>query len=661
VPLKYFDKLWRYRISDYRLVYAVYPEQQVVQLLAVGPRGEIYKRINYHPEDPEPTDFSALLEQALDPDQETPPEWIKYLLQGDQRLDRSPTLPYHLTPERLTEWRIPEDAQERFIGCETEDALLNCGAPSQHVERVIDCLWPPPIEKIVDQPNYVVEHSKDLTRYAEGDLIGFLLKLDKDQERFVDWALRGPTLIKGGPGSGKSTVALYRIKNLLRRAELEGRKPSVLFTTYTNALVEFSKQLMDRLLEDIDSKVEISTFDKIAVGIVRENIGNFKIASDNDLRAALTSAKAIFQAEGDTELEGMLLRNAIQGIREDYLKEEFRWVIEGQNLQSLQEYLKVDRVGRGYAFDERMRRAVWAIYQHTKQYLKELGPNGKKTWGDVHAEALELIRGNEYKKKWDYILIDEAQDLTPTAISVCVELCMNPEDLFLTADASQSLYNRGFRWKNVHDALQIVGRTRILRRNYRTTRQIAIAASSLMSGTGAGDPEALDQIFVHVGPKPQIFVASKEEELFKSLAEWIRVETRNLKLPLGAAAILAPRNDLAERVADHLNQLGLPTCFMRGRELDLSCQEVKALTIHSGKGLEFPVVAIPFVEDGILPRLLPDNRADDIEKHLDQERRILFVGCTRAMRRLMVTYREENSSTFLSSVDSTLWDISGDD
>ena len=307
-----------------------------------------------------------------------------------------------------------------------------------------------------------------------------------------------------------------------------------------------------------------------------------------------------------------------------------------------------------------MRRAVWAIYEHTKQYLKEIGPKGKITWGDVHAKALELIRGNEYKKKWEYVLIDEAQDLTPTAISVCVELCKNPEDLFLTADASQSLYNRGFRWKNVHDALQIVGRTRILRRNYRTTRQIAIAASNLMSGTGAGDPEALDQIFVHVGPKPQIFTTSQEEELFKSLAEWIRVETRNLKLPLGAAAILAPRNDLAEHVATRLNQLGLPTRFMRGRELDLSCSEVKALTIHSGKGLEFPVVAIPFVEEGILPRLLRDNRADDVEKHLDQERRILFVGCTRAMRRLMVAYREGNCSSFISSLDGNLWDISGD-
>ena len=98
---------------------------------------------------------------------------------------------------------------------------------------------------------------------------------------------------------------------------------------------------------------------------------------------------------------------------------------------------------------------------------------------------------------------------------------------------------------------------------------------------------------------------------------------------------------------------------MRGRDLDLSCTDVKAVTIHSGKGLEFPVVAIPFVEEGILPRLLPDQRADDLDKHLDQELRVLFVGCTRAMRRLALAYRRENRSSFMQSLHRSLWDLNG--
>ena len=55
VPLKGWDNLWRYRLGDYRLIYSALPQQHVVQLLAIGPRKDVYQRFNY------------------DPDQDTPP------------------------------------------------------------------------------------------------------------------------------------------------------------------------------------------------------------------------------------------------------------------------------------------------------------------------------------------------------------------------------------------------------------------------------------------------------------------------------------------------------------------------------------------------------------------------------------------------------------
>ncbi len=57
----------------------------------------------------------------------------------------------------------------------------------------------------------------DLLRFKEGELLSFLLRLSPEQERFVSWALRatGPTQLKGGPGTGKSIVALYRIRSLV--------------------------------------------------------------------------------------------------------------------------------------------------------------------------------------------------------------------------------------------------------------------------------------------------------------------------------------------------------------------------------------------------------------------------------------------------------------
>ncbi len=48
--LKGWDNVWRYRLGSYRLIYSVVPQSQVVQLLAIGPRGSIYQRFNYNPD-----------------------------------------------------------------------------------------------------------------------------------------------------------------------------------------------------------------------------------------------------------------------------------------------------------------------------------------------------------------------------------------------------------------------------------------------------------------------------------------------------------------------------------------------------------------------------------------------------------------------------------
>jgi superfamily I DNA/RNA helicase len=108
-------------------------------------------------------------------------------------------------------------------------------------------------------------------------------------------------------------------------------------------------------------------------------------------------------------------------------------------------------------------------------------------------------------------------------------------------------------------------------------------------------------------------------------------------------------------MASALTAWGLPARYMASRELDLQCPEVKVLTIYSAKGLEFPIVVLPFVEDGILPRSLESTQAEDLEQHLAAERRLFFVGCTRAMRRLIVACRKHQPSRFLDDLSQHAW------
>jgi superfamily I DNA/RNA helicase/mRNA-degrading endonuclease RelE of RelBE toxin-antitoxin system len=654
--LRYHDKLWRYRIGDYRMVYAAYPSRGLVQLLGIGPRGEIYERMNYHPDEPEYSNYSVVLENALDPDQETPAEWLQYL-QPQEEDHKNRDLPYHLTAERLLEWRIPSEFHHFFIGCETEDDLLNSGAPQSQILHLVDCLWPASAAEMVKKPNLVIQNPEDLSRYAAGDLLDFLLLLDADQERFVDWALEGPTLVKGGPGSGKSTVAMYRVRALVEAAAQRKDNVRVLFTTYTKALVAFSEQLIQYLLEDIkDTEVylTVNNLDALAWRIVNEVDGRPKMARTEELSYALTSGRANFRPNSQSPLESAMMSNALSALRDDYLLEEIEWVIEGQGITTLGGYLQADRTGRGYAFDQRMRAIVWTLYEQFKSFLSTLG---KMSWGGLRSRALELVQSGEWQgEKWDYVIIDEAQDLTPAALSLCIELCESPQGVFLTADASQSLYNKGFAWKNVHESLQVVGRTRILRRNYRTTRQIATAAASILRGTGAGDEEALDQTYIHVGPKPTIYEAQDATDGYLWLANHLTRALHELHMPSSAIAILAPQNWQAEDAALRLTEYGLQTHYITGQNMDLNAPVAKAMTIHACKGLEFPIIAMPFIEEGIIPRDLHDNRADDLEKHLAGQRRLLYVGMTRAMRRLFVIYRQGQPSPFLAQLGPDLWE-----
>jgi len=205
--LKHLEHLWRYRIGDYRMVYAVYSEQRVVQLLGVAPRGDIYDRLSYNPDEPDYGNFGKALEKALDPNQETPADWVKYLPPKSSSHLESRTLPYYLNATQLNKWHVPSQFHSLFQNCKTEDDLLGLSIPQEILLHVMNCIWPPDIAGITQSPNLFINQPSDLMRYAEGDLLTFLLALDEDQQKLVDFSLSGPTLVKGGPGSGKSTVA----------------------------------------------------------------------------------------------------------------------------------------------------------------------------------------------------------------------------------------------------------------------------------------------------------------------------------------------------------------------------------------------------------------------------------------------------------------------
>jgi len=658
-PLQGFKNVYRYRLGDYRLIYAASKTAKAIQTLAIGPRGNIYEHFNYPGWDAPGAAAEFGPELANRKEFEIPADWIRPKSPEKERLPRK------LTPRLLTKWRVDESYHGVLSRCLYAEDLVNLPedeqVPDHVVMQVMDCLFATPVERIAGQPDYVLIDPQDLLRYAEGDLVGFLLRLDPQQEPLTRWALTGPTLVKGGPGSGKSTVALYRIRNLVEKHLQEsGRLPKVLLTTYTNALINLSKSLLKQVLSDLlpagergrlPAEVRVSTIHKVAWQIVHER-QPVRIAGDREMKEAMQAARFSLQPRALGEMAKLQTVNVLNRFRDDYLLEEFNWVIEGQNCRLEADYFAADRNGRGIAFPEAVRRAVWQLYQAFQLYLAE---NGLQTFGGLVQQALEVAQEGDEEAGWDYVIVDEAQDLPPAALSLAVELCRKPAGLFFTADANQSLYNRGFRWRNVHDKLQVAGRTRILRRNYRSTKQVALAAIQILEPLDYHDGEALEQLYVHSGPKPVIYAATGTQDQWLWIGQQIFQSARVLRLPASAAAVLVPSEKVGQPLARALREQGLSAKFMNSQQFDLDDPCVKVTTLHAAKGLEFPIVVVAHVEDGRLPSSIAAQDQEEVDAHLEEQRRLFFVGCTRAMRNLFVTYDRMIPSPFLARLDEQCW------
>jgi superfamily I DNA/RNA helicase len=552
--------------------------------------------------------------------------------------------------------RVPEEYHARLLAIRTEDELLDCtGVPAEHLTQLLDYMFPPTLTQVMQQPTYLVDDLDDLMRYKEGELLGFLLRLSPEQERFVSWAIRanGPTQVKGGPGTGKSTVALYRVRLLIEKLRNMGQPaPSILFTTYTNALKKFSEQLLKQLLDDNVCYVEVKTVDKITHDVLESAGKSPRIVTEEKLHELVQRAVKQAKFEG-TLLQQQAQRQAIEKLSYEYLLQEIGQVIVARQITALDGYLAARRPGRKLPLNDMQRRAVWRVHETLLRLLKQ---SGVITWHQARAIAEVIFSQSEHVERYDAVVIDEAQDLDPSILRLLIGLCRTPNRLFITADANQSIYGSGFNWSDVHDCLKFQGRTSVLRANYRSTRQIGEAAQSHLAA-GSLEPEVVERIYVNTGQRPLVRAIRSEQEEALLLASFLRGASRELRLQLGASAILCPSERAGESIASALVKQGVKARFMKGRELDLTCPEVKVLTLNSSKGLEFPVVALAgFMHSRYA--MVPGGELDEEQQEaVARERRIMFVAMTRAMRALLVVVPAGTQSPLLTGFDTTLWDV----
>ena len=330
--------------------------------------------------------------------------------------------------------------------------------------------------------------------------------LHPTQRAVVDTAYKGPARVTGGPGTGKTVVALHRARMLANRGD-----GKVLVTTFTSTLSETLQSGLDMLIDDeqVESRIDVSHVDRIAHRIFRKTHGAPYMLGSEDEKALWTG----------------LIGELGLSFTPVFLSEEWRQVVLARRISTADEYLTAKRTGRGRALGAAQRAQVWQAIWEFEQTLTQQGVWTHET---IRREATRLLEGSS-DKPFRHIIIDEAQDLSPDQWRLLrAAVAEAPDDIFIAGDTHQRIYDNRVSLREV--GIKVAGRSSRLNINYRTTAEILGWSLGLLRGEPIDDMEGgLDSIAgckssVH-GKPPALngFESAEVEAKFiaASVKEWV--------------------------------------------------------------------------------------------------------------------------------------------
>jgi superfamily I DNA/RNA helicase len=537
--------------------------------------------------------------------------------------------------------------------CDIEE-VYDLDLPDYAVKNLVDVYllrdaWKP--DRLWDSSTIFYRSNADqLEGYCKGEIKKLLLNLSSEQEKLARLQTTGPTLVRGVAGSGKTTVGVHRAieQSGIRTLFDKGLRPNVLFVTYTQTLARVVTQMFEELFGRKKAKaVDVWVFHEWLSAYLVGNPAWRPLADSKEMDQAISKGIALARKA--------FPQSRLYELRSTFFRSEIADVIKGRNLRNWEQYAVAERVGRKRGLREEERCFVWKVYDEYQAELARLGESGKLDYQDLALLALEAIPKDSDFLPYDAVILDEAQDLRPVELQVVSQLAGGPNarNLVLLADPDQSIYYRGIPWKEGN--ITIAGaRSFALRRNYRNTQQILKAAWSLADGRLGDDPDdeiIRPELSDRYGPLPQVVRCMNERYGDLFIVQTIRYLCGGMTFRPGDVAVLGRLNATVQHLAECLCGSDIPSVHFRDEAFDIFENNVKVITLNSAKGLEFPVVFLAHMDEGELPRRIPMADPEEHDLEMRNERRLCYVGLTRAAHRLYIVCTEGAASSFLAEID----------
>lgn len=453
------------------------------------------------------------------------------------------------------------------------------------------------------------------------------LFLHPSQRKIVESSYKGSFKVSGSAGTGKTVAALHRLAHLCKNPNA-----NVLYTTYTTALCGNISGLAKKMNVPAQHYC-MNNIDAVMLDLA----GKYK----------LTEGVNVMDIYGGDQKSLELWRQVTISntceFRPEFLYDEYIDVIVYNNILEKEVYLRQSRVGRSKAINRKQRMEVWTLKEEYEKLKKEHNV----------IDRLELFnRLANYLNEHDIhpytnVIVDEFQDFSnPELRLIRALVAKGQNDLFIVGDPFQRIY-RGRRLNFCAAGIDIRGRSRRLKVNYRTTEEIKKVAVSVVKGINFDDMDGGEEtqkgyVSLMHGETPVYRLVESPAEEIDTILSYIK-ECTECDIKPEEICIAAQSLNLTKDLQSAMHQQGMDPYVWKNRGFIGNKNGVRMCTLHSIKGLEFRVVIVMGVNERNIPSVAsvehPFPTLDKIEKneYLMQFRSLIYVAITRARQNVLIT------------------------
>ena len=492
--------------------------------------------------------------------------------------------------------------------------------------------------------------------------------LDKEQYKIAT-SNDKELLVVAGAGSGKTFTIVGRIWYLINIKKI--KPDEILCISYTR---DASESLKNKILKEFDINMNVYTFHKLAINILRDKNIIFNIASPDLLELCIEEYLRIDILGYPEQLKYLRFILKINWhSKDEYLKVLDDKVYEiNKFIKVVATFIKLYKCN-GYEINyfkeilEKLKKNIFKkidcyylliIFNIYVKYSKYLIDNNELDFDDLILEATKLVNFSTYIKKFKYIIIDEYQDSSYIRFNLIKEIVnCNDSNFMAVGDDFQSIY----KFSGSDISLFVDFRKYFLNGNilkiqttYRNSQELVnIAGDFIMQNKKQLKKEMKSNS--HISKPIKIVYYNNEKQDFYKLCLYLKRSNRCNILVLGRN-----NNDIKDYINDKLKLTkDKKIIFTKKQNITSSNKmNISYMTMHRSKGLECDDVIIINLKDDKLgfpsqmeqDKILEYIRKDTKKDFLDEERRLFYVALTQAKKNVYLFVPKKKSSIFIKEL-----------